>query len=173
MQPIQGQGELILYQTDDGQAKINLKAIDGGGWLTQLEIAELFAATKQNVSLHIKNVLKDGELLEDSDVKESLTSAADGKICRVDKRSASTSAVLNLVDTRFLSTLPPATLRKFRIVEGRPKGTIQKVLTVRRKNQWITRRHGLSLPGFMAFNPAYALRHTGRYRLARLKASDI
>ncbi|TPQ27638.1 RhuM family protein [Methylomonas koyamae] len=79
MQPIQGQGEVILYQTDDGQAKINLKAIDGSVWLTQLEIAELFAATKQNISLHIKNILKDGELVEASVVKESLTTAADGK----------------------------------------------------------------------------------------------
>ncbi|MCQ8183692.1 virulence RhuM family protein [Methylomonas sp. SURF-1] len=79
MQPIQGQGEVILYQTDDGQAKINLKAIDGSVWLTQLEIAELFAATKQNISLHIKNILKDGELVENSVVKESLTTAADGK----------------------------------------------------------------------------------------------
>ncbi|MDT4332004.1 virulence RhuM family protein [Methylomonas sp. MED-D] len=79
MQPIQGQGEVILYQTDDGQANINLKAIEGSVWLTQLEIAELFAATKQNVSLHIKNILKEGELLEASVVKESLTTAADGK----------------------------------------------------------------------------------------------
>lgn len=79
MQPIQGQGEVILYQTDDGQAKINLKAIDGSVWLTQLEIAELFAATKQNISLHIKNILKDGELVEALVVKESLTTAADGK----------------------------------------------------------------------------------------------
>lgn len=79
MQAVQGQGEIILYHTEDGQAEINLKAIAGSVWLTQLEIAELFAATKQNISLHIKNILKEGELLETSVVKESLTTASDGK----------------------------------------------------------------------------------------------
>lgn len=70
---------LILYRTEDGKAEINLRAQDGTAWLTQLEIAELFATTKQNVSLHIANILKEGELEQDSVVKESLTTAADGK----------------------------------------------------------------------------------------------
>jgi hypothetical protein len=74
--------ELILYQTEDGQARVQLRARDGSVWLTQLEIAELFATTKQNVSLHIQNVLKEGELRRDSVVKESLTTAADGKSYR-------------------------------------------------------------------------------------------
>ena len=47
--------------------------------LSQLEIADLFQTTKQNVSLHAKNIFKDGELRSDSVVKESLTTAADGK----------------------------------------------------------------------------------------------
>lgn len=71
--------ELILYQTEDGQAQVRLRAEDGSVWLTQGEIAELFATTKQNVSLHAANVLKEGELGEHSVVKESLTAAADGK----------------------------------------------------------------------------------------------
>lgn len=71
--------ELILYQTEDGLARVQLRAVDGSAWLTQLEIAELFATTKQNVSLHVQNVLKEGELRRDSVVKESLTTAADGK----------------------------------------------------------------------------------------------
>lgn len=75
----QGQGEVILYRTEDGLAEINLRAIEGSVWLTQLEIAELFATTKQNVSLHIKNILHEKELAEDSVVKESLTTASDGK----------------------------------------------------------------------------------------------
>jgi len=72
-------GELILYQTEDGLTKINLRAVDGTVWLTQMEIAELFNTTKQNISLHIQNVFEQGELLEDSVVKESLTTAAHGK----------------------------------------------------------------------------------------------
>ena len=72
-------GELIIYQTEDGQAEINLRAIEGTVWLTQNEISELFDTTKQNVNLHLKNIFKDGELLENSVVKDSLTTASDGK----------------------------------------------------------------------------------------------
>ena len=72
-------GELIIYQTEDGLAEINLRAIEGTVWLTQNEMSELFDTTKQNVSLHLKNVFEDNELMENSVVKESLTTAADGK----------------------------------------------------------------------------------------------
>jgi len=71
--------ELILYQTDDGRAKVQLRALEGSVWLSQLEVAELFATTKQNVSLHVRNILKERELKEGSVVKESLTTATDGK----------------------------------------------------------------------------------------------
>lgn len=71
--------ELILYQTEDGLTRVQLRVVDGSVWLSQLEIADLFATTKQNVSLHVANVLKEGELTADSVVKESLTTAADGK----------------------------------------------------------------------------------------------
>ncbi|WP_346350894.1 virulence RhuM family protein [Oceanimonas sp. AH20CE76] len=71
--------ELILYTTDDGQSRIQLRAEGQTVWLTQLEMAELFSATKQNISLHLKNLFEEGELREDSVVKESLTTAADGK----------------------------------------------------------------------------------------------
>lgn len=70
---------LILYTTEDGKSRIQLRAEDQTVWLTQLEMAELFNATKQNVSLHLKNIFKDGELDEYSVVKDSLTTAADGK----------------------------------------------------------------------------------------------
>ena len=71
--------ELILYQTEDGESQVQLRTADDSAWLTQMDIAELFATTKQNVSLHIKNILAEGELVEDSVVKETLTTAADGK----------------------------------------------------------------------------------------------
>lgn len=76
------EGELILYSTEDGAATIGLRAIDGTVWLTQLEMAELFDTSKQNVSLHINNILSEGELAVESVVKESLTTAADGKAYR-------------------------------------------------------------------------------------------
>ena len=70
---------LILYTTEDGRSQIKLRAHDQTVWLTQLEIAELFDATKQNISLHLKHLFEDGELAADSVVKDSLTTAADGK----------------------------------------------------------------------------------------------
>jgi hypothetical protein len=71
--------ELILYSSDDGQTRIHLRADGETVWLSQLEIAELFQTSKQNVSLHAKNIFSDNELAQDSVVKESLTTAADGK----------------------------------------------------------------------------------------------
>jgi hypothetical protein len=71
--------DLILYTTEDGQNRIQLRADGQTVWLTQLEMAELFSATKQNISLHLKNLFEEGELDEVSVVKESLTTAADGK----------------------------------------------------------------------------------------------
>lgn len=71
--------ELILYQTDDGTAQLKLRAEDGSIWLSQAEIAELFATTVPNANIHIRNILKEGELSADSVIKESLITAADGK----------------------------------------------------------------------------------------------
>lgn len=71
--------ELILYTSDDGKTQLHLRAESGSVWLSQLEIADLFQTSKQNVSLHAKNIFADGELLQSSVVKESLTTASDGK----------------------------------------------------------------------------------------------
>ncbi|MFZ4776629.1 MAG: virulence RhuM family protein [Terrimicrobiaceae bacterium] len=71
--------ELILYTSEDGKTRLDLRLDGQTIWLTQLEIAELFQTTKQNVSLHASNIFEDKEIREDSAVKESLTTAADGK----------------------------------------------------------------------------------------------
>lgn len=76
------EGEIILYNTEDGKSEIQLRAVDGTVWLTQAQMADLFDTTKQNVSLHLNNVISDGELAPESVVKESLTTAADGKAYR-------------------------------------------------------------------------------------------
>ena len=72
-------GEIIVYNTVDGRTDIQLSAVDGTVWLTQAQMAELFGTTKQNISLHLRNILSDGELAKESVVKKSLTTAADGK----------------------------------------------------------------------------------------------
>ena len=71
-------GELILYPTEDGRTEIQLRAEEGTVWLTQGQMAELFDTTKQNVSLHMRNVLAEGEVSQ-SVVKQSLIPASDGK----------------------------------------------------------------------------------------------
>ena len=71
-------GELILYTTEDGKTAVHLKAEGETVWLTQMEIADLFQTTKQNISLHIKNIFLTNELSE-AVVKDNLTTAADGK----------------------------------------------------------------------------------------------
>ncbi len=70
---------IIIYNTDDGKAAVSLYAKDGSIWMNQNQLAELFATTKQNISLHIINVLEDKELNEISVVKDYLTTASDGK----------------------------------------------------------------------------------------------
>ena len=70
---------IIIYRTADGRASVALFAKDGKIWLNQQQMAELFATSKPNISMHIANILKDKELNEISVVKEFLTTAADGK----------------------------------------------------------------------------------------------
>lgn len=70
---------LILYVSNDGTTRLDLRTNDGTVWLTQIEIAEFFHTSKQNVSLHAKNIINDGELDFNSVIKDSLIAAADGK----------------------------------------------------------------------------------------------
>ena len=71
-------GEIVLYQPSES-VRLEVRLQDETVWLTQQQMAELFSTTKQNVSLHINNIFREGELEMFSVVKESLTTAADGK----------------------------------------------------------------------------------------------
>lgn len=70
--------ELILYTSEDGQTRLHLRVEADTLWLSQLEIAELFQTSKQNVSLHAKNIFADDELRLEATVKESLTVQSEG-----------------------------------------------------------------------------------------------
>lgn len=70
--------QIIIYNTEDGKAKINLKYEDGTVWLSQNEIAELFQTSKQNISKHIKNIFEDGELDKEVVVNYKLTTSQHG-----------------------------------------------------------------------------------------------
>lgn len=75
--------DIIIYNTEDGKASVSLMTKDGNIWMNQNQLAELFDTSKQNISLHIINILEDKELDENSVVKDYLTTASDGKEYRV------------------------------------------------------------------------------------------
>ena len=73
------ENELIIYNTDDGKADVKLYSRDGVIRMSRQQMALLFDISKQNISLHILNILQDKELYEKSVVKDYLTTAGDGK----------------------------------------------------------------------------------------------
>lgn len=72
-------GQFLVYQTQDGKLKIDVRFEGETVWLTQQHMAELFQTTKQNIGQHLKRIFAEGELVQDSVVKDSFTTAADGK----------------------------------------------------------------------------------------------
>ena len=71
--------QIIIYNTEDGKSQVNLYARDGNIWLNQKQITELFDTSKQNIGQHILAILKEGELQENSVVKNCFITAIDGK----------------------------------------------------------------------------------------------
>lgn len=71
--------DVIIYNTDDGKASVSLMTKDGNVWMNQNQLAQLFDTSKQNISLHIINILEESELDENLVVKDYLTTASDGK----------------------------------------------------------------------------------------------
>ena len=71
--------QIIIYQTEDGETRVEVRFEHENIWLTQKFIAELFATTKQNISSHLQNIFKDKELNQKSVVRDFLTTASDGK----------------------------------------------------------------------------------------------
>lgn len=65
--------EILFYTTEDGKSKIEVRLQDETVWLSQSQMTDLFQTTKQNVSLHINNIYKEGELQENRTVKDHLT----------------------------------------------------------------------------------------------------
>ena len=73
------QQNIIIYNTSDGKASVVLYAKNGNIWMNQNQLAELFATSVPNISMHISNILKEGELEQNSVIKDYLTTADDGK----------------------------------------------------------------------------------------------
>jgi len=71
--------QLLLYQTDDGQTKVEVRLENDSLWLTQAQMADLFQATPQNITLHLKNIFASEELSEPATCKEYLQVQNEGK----------------------------------------------------------------------------------------------
>ncbi len=67
------QQNIIIYNTADGKASVALYAKDANIWMSQNQLAELFATSVPNISMHISNILKEGELEQNSVIKDYLT----------------------------------------------------------------------------------------------------
>jgi len=76
---LQTTSQILIYQAEDGQTRIEVQLQDETVWLTQKHMAELFQTSKQNIGQHLKNIFEEGELEESSVVKKFFTTAADGK----------------------------------------------------------------------------------------------
>ena len=79
VQPIADKNEIIVYQPEGGEFHIEVRVENETVWLTQAQMAELFNSTRNNITLHIKNIFQEHELDANSVCKESLLTANDGK----------------------------------------------------------------------------------------------
>jgi len=73
------QSQIIIYKAENGQTKIDVRFEDETVWLSQNALAELFQTTKNNISLHVKNIFDEGELNQKATVKEFLTVQKEGR----------------------------------------------------------------------------------------------
>ena len=76
---VPAKSELILYQTEDGKTKVEVRLQDETVWLSQKLMAELFQTSVPNINIHINNIFEEGELADDSVIKDFLITATDGK----------------------------------------------------------------------------------------------
>ena len=76
---VEDKGDIVIYKTQDGLTKINVKFEDETVWLTQAQLVELYQTSKSNLSEHIKHIFEEGELDEKSVVRNFRTTASDGK----------------------------------------------------------------------------------------------
>lgn len=63
-------GEVLIYKTDDGQARVDVRLVNETLWMTQADMAQLFQCSTDNISLHLKNIYEDGELIQEATAEE-------------------------------------------------------------------------------------------------------
>lgn len=70
MEDSKSENNIVLYQDDDGKIKVSVRFSDEDVWITQVQLAEIYATSRQNIGQHIDNVYKDGELPKESTIKK-------------------------------------------------------------------------------------------------------
>ena len=118
MNPPDNKGQFLVYATEDGKLKIDVRLADETVWLSLDQLATLFQRDKSTISRHIKNVFEEGELAADSVVAKFATTAADGKTYQVDYFNLDMIIsvgyrVKSVVATRF-----PNPIQNFRIISN-------------------------------------------------------
>jgi hypothetical protein len=174
---VESEGQLLIYQTEDATLGIEVRLEAESVWLSQQHMATLFQTSKQNVSLRLRNIFNEGELDEDSVVKESLITAADGKNYRtklyrfIQSRADSKQPNMGLTNWRgakvrkqdvtiaknYLSEEELASLNN--LVEQYlifAEGQAMRRAPMHMKD-WITKLHG-----FLTLNDRAVLTHTGK-----------
>ena len=118
--------DVIIYTTEDGVSKIDLRLQNGTVWLSQLQIAELFQTTKQNINKHIQAIYDDHELDEQATVNQQLTVQMEGSHTQATEKAKLEyqkykAKTLNNVEKDYLKTI--AELEKQAKTKSRKKGT--------------------------------------------------
>lgn len=125
--------DILLYQSDDGQLKIQVRLENETVWLTQADMVMLFQTTKQNISLHIKNIFEEGELNVNSVVMEYLTTAAIAKNYFTERELAIlnrlVSAYLDIAEINAIQHKPMYMKDWIEVLDGFLKMSLQDVLT--------------------------------------------
>lgn len=98
--------EILLYQSEDGQIKIQVRLDDHTVWLTQADMVELFQSSKSNISEHIKHIFEEGELSPDSTVRRFRTVRTEGTRQEAYKSKAANS--LSEVEKQFIASIEAA-----------------------------------------------------------------
>jgi hypothetical protein len=161
-------GEVVLYQTEDGKVKLNVRLQDETVWLTQQLIAELFQTTIPNISMHIRNIYEEGELTPEATIKKFLTVRREGRrdvrreldFYNLDMIISVGYRVKSLIATRFRIWAT----QRLKEWKGQPKN-ISKRVTRRGIVYHFDYIHYLTaVLSFALYSPLHSTRHLPDYR---------
>lgn len=121
-------GEILLYQTEDGETRVEVRLRDETVWLSQKQMAELFQTSVPNINMHIKNIFDEGELRADSVIQDFLITAADGKKYRTKLKPSGRDILDHAGSVSHQQTLDKAhgEYEQFRLVHLNDTSSVEK-----------------------------------------------